>query len=656
MDRRLTAVAVAVPAVVVALLTPTGPASGATAAPAGIAGVTRTITAASSTPFTPTKAGTVGRPANNELSPVQLSEGDVAGGAGARAAATSGKRYTARVNSSLAARGTRAAERPTAGIAAAGSTAATAVTAPGRELVRSLRGLNHFDSRTADGGNQFSNEPPDQGLCAGGGKVVESVNTAVQVYDTDGTAHGVTSLNKFYGLPSAFVRPAGPFGPNLFDPTCVYDPQTKTFFHVVDDLAVDPATGDLTGQAFLDIAVAKDPLGTWTVYRLDVTNDGSNGTPTHTDCPCFGDYPHVGLDRNGFYITTNEFPLAVDGFNGAQVYAFSKAELAAGAASVHVTAFDTTGADQGLGGFTVWPAQSPSTGDFSRQAGGTEYFLSSNAVFGATEADIHSTSIVVWSLTDTGTLGQDVPSARLHDARVAVPEYSLPDPVRQKPGPTPLRSCLNRPDCRGNFADPGPKEKLQTLDSNDTRMQQVAFVDGKLYGALDTNVTVKGERHAGIAWYVLEPSTTRAAVSAEVHVTGKLAVAGGDVTYPAVAVTSSGRGVMAFTLAGPNRYPSAAYATIGEKGVGPVRVAAAGVGPQDGFAGYDVFNGGPGTARPRWGDYGGAAAVGGDVWIASEYIAQRCSLTTYLSDPFGTCNNTRTALANWATRVSLVRP
>jgi hypothetical protein len=47
--------------------------------------------------------------------------------------------------------------------------------------------------------------------------------------------------------------------------------------------------------------------------------------------------------------------------------------------------------------------------------------------------------------------------------------------------------------------------------------------------------------------------------------------------------------------------------------------------------------------------------VGNDVWIASEYIGQRCTLATYLTPPIGSCGGTRTVLANWYTRISQVR-
>jgi len=82
-----------------------------------------------------------------------------------------------------------------------------------------------------------------------------------------------------------------------------------------------------------------------------------------------------------------------------------------------------------------------------------------------------------------------------------------------------------------------------------------------------------------------------------------------------------------------------------------------GVGPDDGFSGYKAFGDPP---RPRWGDYGAAAVSNGTIWLGSEYIAQRCSFTRYVTDapnsPMFTCGNARTSLANWATRITAVRP
>jgi hypothetical protein len=254
-------------------------------------------------------------------------------------------------------------------------------------LRRSFEGLNHFDQRTANNGNQFSIEPPDQGLCVGNGFVLETINTVLQVFDARGNALSpVTDLNSFYGYPAQINRTTGAQGPFITDPSCLFDKATNRFFHVVLTLEVDPATGALLGPNHLDIAVSQtsSPLGAWNIYQLPVQDDGTQGTPTHVDCPCIGDYPHIGADKFGFYITTNEYPLSDDpglygnNYNGAQIYAFSKAALAAGAASVNVVQFESPELGDGTPSFTVWPAQF-NPGGFVTSANGTEYFLQTSA-------------------------------------------------------------------------------------------------------------------------------------------------------------------------------------------------------------------------------------------------------------------------------------
>jgi len=88
-------------------------------------------------------------------------------------------------------------------------------------------------------------------------------------------------------------------------------------------------------------------------------------------------------------------------------------------------------------------------------------------------------------------------------------------------------------------------------------------------------------------------------------------------------------------------------------GVGPVHIAAGGAGPDDGFTNYKLFGNPPGTTRPRWGDYSSAVAFGSNVWLEAEYIGRSCTYSQYVNSNFR-CDNTRTALANWDTRISLV--
>jgi hypothetical protein len=546
---------------------------------------------------------------------------------------------------------------------AGGSSAASADKAKSRpELVTSFNGLNHRDQRLANNGNQFSVEPPDQGLCAGNGYVLETVNDVLRVYDRAGNALvGVTDQNSFYGYAPAIVRPST-YGPFVTDPSCYFDADTQRWFHVALTLDRVGTTSALSGKNHLDLAVSNgaSPLGSWTIYRLPVQDDGTDGTPNHgcSQGPCLGDYPHIGADANGFYITTNEYSFFGPEFIAAQLYAFPKAQLAAGAASVPVVQLDTSGLVAGSPGFTVWPATSPA-GGYETAAGGTEYFLSSMA---AEEVGSGSdTRIALWALSNTSTLGT-APDLRLRNTILPVNRYAVPPKAEQKPGDIPLGQCVNDTTLPTPFgpgcwqflftSEPAHDEVESHLDANDSRMQQVTFANGKVWGALDTAVTVGGQSKAGIGWYVVKPSVSATGeVSGIVAMQGDLALAGNNLTYPAIGVLANGRGVMAFTLVGADHYPSAAYAPIdASAGVGDIRVAAAGLGPSDGFTSYKAFVGNP--PRTRWGDYGATAVDGRSVWIASEYIGQTCTFTQYVSAPFGSCGGTRTSLGNWYTRIS----
>src|SRR6266516_4092116 len=578
-----------------------------------------------------------------------------------------------------------------------------------------FEGLNHYQQRYSRGGNQFSLEPPDQGMCVGNGYIVEVVNDVFNVFNSAGqsvlpenTATNIVAgfprnvnhavdLNSFYGYAPAINRTTGVRGPFVTDPSCIYDAQTQRWFVVVLTLNTFP-NGAYTHVNHLDLAVSQtsNPTGLWNIYRIDVTNDGTN-TGGVNPGPYLGDYPHIGADANGFYITTNAYPWCCNGFSGAQIYALSKAQLAAGAASVTVAHIDTSGmvnapSDAGSAqpGFTLWPAQSPGMSQFNLANNGTEYFLSSNAADEAQKpvsgnaGTRTSNQLIVWTLTNTASLNTASPAVSLRNSILTVGQYGVP-PKQQQPGsgaaPTtavPQGNCLNdettllfngQTGCWkllvGAAAHAAGAEVVASPDSNDTRMQQVMYANGKLWGALDTALNPDGgPQRAGIAWYIVNPATPKVVLS------GYLGASGHDFTYPAIGVTASGRGVMAFTDTGDTTFPSAAYAAIDAKaGVSAWDDVVAGTANDDGFTSYKAQVGNP--PRTRWGDYGAAAVDGNSIWIASEYIANRCDYTAW-GGPFfaggtgdnllGTCGGAnhgpgaRTALGNWSTRISKLTP
>jgi hypothetical protein len=582
------------------------------------------------------------------------------------------------------------------------------------QFISGFEGLNFYQQRYARGGNQFSVEPPDQGMCAGNGYVLEAVNDVLNVFNTSGqsvlpdnTATNIVGgfprnvnhavdLNSFFGYPPAINRSTGVRGQFVTDPSCLYDAQTQRWFVVVLTLDTLP-NGAFTTVNHLDTAVSQtsNPTLGWNIYRVDVTNDGTNAGGSNPG-PYLGDYPHIGADAYGFYITTNAYPWCCNGFAGAQIYAFSKAQLAAGAASVTMQHIDTFGrvnvpSDAGSTqpGFTVWPAQSPGTTSYNLNAGGTENFLSSNAADEAKKpvagsaGSRSSNQLVVWSLTNTSSLNSSSPALSLSNTVLTVGQYGVP-PKQQQPGsgtaPTTALAqgfCINDTTTatiagvgcwRLLFGgEPAHNEVISRPDSNDTRMQQVMYANGKLWGALDTALNPDGgPQRAGIEWFIVNP------VSGKLTMQGYLGAAGYDFTYPAIGVTPSGRGIMAFTATGDTLNPSAGFAPIDAMvGVGPWSVVNNGAGAvqADGFTSYKSQVGNP--PRTRWGDYGAAAVDGNSIWIASEYIANPCSYTAW-GGPFfaggtgdnllGTCGGAshgpgaRAALGNWSTRISKLKP
>ena len=133
-----------------------------------------------------------------------------------------------------------------------------------------------------------------------------------------------------------------------------------------------------------------------------------------------------------------------------------------------------------------------------------------------------SSQIVVWSLTNTSSLNSASPNLHLSNKVLSAETYAIP-PKQRHPGAgtppgtnTPQGYCINDTTTvtiagvgcwRLLFgSEPAHNEVISTPDSNDTRMQQVMYANGKLWGALDTALTPDGgPQRAGIAYYIVNP-------------------------------------------------------------------------------------------------------------------------------------------------------
>lgn len=451
-------------------------------------------------------------------------------------------------------------------------------------LSHNFNGVSSLDSAVTNFGAEF--EPPDQGLCVGNGFIVEPVNSAYSVYRENGhLVAGPFNVNDLFGEgPTEFTT----------DPRCFFDKATHTWFATIAFIATTP-DGNFGNSAHTDLAVntTGDPTKPWTVYHIDATDDGTNGTPSHPGCPCFGDQPRLGIDAHNIYISTDEFSINGPEFDGTQIYVLSKSELVGHASSPHVVHFESLMIDGDLA-FGVQPA-------FTYGSADAEYFLNSLDPDGTGDHRLG-----VWAMTNLDVVRHGgIPT--LSSTIIKSEAYSIPPAAVQK-------------------------GSSSTLDSGDDRMQEVEYINGSVWGSLGTALTVHGsaDPRAAAAWFEVHPRLQGKKIGgANIRAQGYMATRDTDLLYPSIAVNSHGVAGMVVTATGANLFPSAAYTTLRDDHhqFGPVHIAAFGTGPYD-------------PNGTRWGDYSWATLDpdNGSFWMAIEYIPPKGSQTT-------------DGRRNWGTRV-----
>jgi hypothetical protein len=152
---------------------------------------------------------------------------------------------------------------------------------------------------------------PDTDGAVGPNQVVTFINFSYSVQDKN------TGQQLANSSTDAFWQSLGLSPSTAFDPRVVYDPISQRFFA--------SASGALTGaNTPIFIAVSKDsnPLDGWAGCSLS-----SQYSSTRAD------YPMLGVDKNGVYISVNEMHLNDNGLTGnSELFAIPKADLLWGGA------------------------------------------------------------------------------------------------------------------------------------------------------------------------------------------------------------------------------------------------------------------------------------------------------------------------------------
>jgi len=572
--------------------------------------------------------------------------------------------------------------------------------------------LNAVDSGALYG---LDIEPPDQGLCAGNGYVMEVNNLGeLRVFNTAlGSVSGDITLDNLMGLPSIPASMGGPWSSGG-DPSCLYDYDNGGHWFVTEIVSnsswaqegpfggcfVAKVEGCFEGIA---VSVSNNPLGDYNVYFMN-----ANYNPSEPGYPqLLNDFAKIGNTRDAFLVFYDEFPLAYPSnpgfgggfFNGAQEFAFNKKALELGWPVTEPVGtpnpyFNVVIENMGLiptpdgacskvvdgfAGVDCWyaviPGQSPDPSQYDNARGGSGFMLGALDFLGfALGIGSGDNRISAWAWTGLSNLlsincstcssigfrGQLFTGVQVYmdEGQACLASGGgFCGLGTQKAGPIPLGDNCG---AYGLSSDTSCPES--GLATNDDGFTQASYASGQIWGAVSTLINQQfassTETHIGAAYWVVGTSTFDSSGTFSLTDQGYVTGAHEDLEFPAIGASDGSTAVMTFTLNGLQYYPSTAFGTLttASHGLSPnvIRIADLGRSPQDGFTEYQGY---PGTTRPRWGDYSWAIydSATNTVFFATNYIqSPNCSDSAFLKDP--SCGGTRDPNANWGTSVNSVTP
>lgn len=539
-----------------------------------------------------------------------------------------------------------------------------------------VKGLNAVDSASMPTNAQHIDiEPPDQGLCAGNGYVVETNNIGeILVFNTSlARESSVIPLDTVMGLTSRNWSSAG-------DPSCLYDYSNGGHWFFTEIVSASPeSTGGPFSGCFaakaksclegIAVTVGNNPFGPYNVYYLNANyNPAEPGSPY-----LLNDFAKIAVSRDAFLLFYDEFPLnpaVAPGFgggffNGAQEFAFDKTALETGMRVRNPNgapnpAFTVARENMGLiptpngtcfsddqyqeGGVTCWysviPAQPPDPTQYDNSHGGSAFMADTLDFYGTGD-----NRLAVWAWTGLSNLssfdcntcsgihfsGQLFSGLdRYYDPSAANGSGPL---APQKAGPIPLGDECGQAGLSTGSPPPAtcPENGIQTNGDNITQMSQA---QGALWAGVNTQVvqtyaseSSTPELHQGALYFVVGTGSFDSSGKYTLDNQQYVSAAHEEVDFPAFGAEGyasdggDGLAVMSFTLSGNGGplqadgggfYPSSAYGTLSATSNGLLgSVINIADLGQSPQDGFTEYQGYPAPTRPRWGDYGAAIFLPG---------------------------------------------
>jgi hypothetical protein len=441
--------------------------------------------------------------------------------------------------------------------------------------------------------------PPDTNGAVGDTQFVQMVNSDFAVYSKTGTVlRHATPIDALWSSAGGECA-----AHNDGDPVVVYDQFAKRW--LLSEFVATPAAGEDYGEC-VAVSQTSDATGAYNLYFFDWGAD------------TFLDYPHIGVWRDGYYLSANEFPTGQETSSGAAAIALERDKMLAGQPARYVW-FDEAAANP-VGGQYIGQLPADADGAKLPPAGAPDVF-----------AEVDDPS----GIPPTGSdLGFDLRLWKFH-VDWADPASSTFGKAGQPSFTLPVAPFV-RPQCTYGYGDcPLQKGGPQGLDAlGDRLMFRLAYRNFGDHDSLVLNHTVKADTLEGIRWYEVRSPLTAPVITQQ----GTYAP-DDSVTDPlsrwmgSIAMDKLGDVALGFSASGANDYPSVRYTgrTVGDPAgqmTQAEQVIYTGQGPQT-------------EAEGRWGDYSELSVDPIDdctFWYTQEYLT---------SDTV--------VLGSWATRIGAFR-
>ncbi len=243
--------------------------------------------------------------------------------------------------------------------------------------------------------------PPDGALAAGNSQILEAINASFAIYSKTGTLLYSTTLQNWFSSlnVSSYIT----------DPRAFYDSYNNRFVMLASAIDFTQRTCDYV----IAISQTSSAIGSWWIYKLDATKNGSDTTSN------WADYPAIGFDSLNVYITSNQFSFSDTTFQYVKLRMINKSTLYNGNSVTWTDWWNLTYANNSIVS-SLQPA---------RGGKGTEYFVSNSWDQG--------NNVTLWSISN-------YPPVLSRIATINVGSYSMPPDAVQLGGSNLLRTG----DCR----------------------------------------------------------------------------------------------------------------------------------------------------------------------------------------------------------------